>query len=43
MVLEKIPEQINYELEADTNHAQILIEMTNPSKSFEEAKKVIEE
>ena len=32
----------SYELTADQNYAQILIEITEPSKSFEEAKRIIE-
>jgi hypothetical protein len=40
MVLEKIPEEINQELEADRDHAQILIEVTDSSKFLEEAKRI---
>ena len=42
MALHKIPEQINYEFEADREHAQILIEVDNSLKSFDEVKKIIE-
>lgn len=42
MALEKIPEKISFDLEADRDHAQILIEITDSVKSLEEMMKVVE-
>jgi len=42
MVPERNLEQINYEFETDREHAQILIEVDNSLKSFDEVKKIIE-
>jgi len=38
----EISEEFNHEFQADRSHAQILMKITPSSKTFEEAKKVIE-
>lgn len=42
MVKEGVFEEFNYEIKADKDHAQILVELTPLSKPFEEVEKVIE-
>jgi len=41
--MEKVSEEFNREVKTDQNHAQILIKITPSSKTFEEARKIIEE
>jgi hypothetical protein len=41
MVLKKVPVEINQVLEADRDHAQILIELTDSSKSLGEARRIL--
>jgi len=43
MAKEEVFGKFDYEIKPDKNHAQILIGITSSSKSFEEAKKIIEE
>jgi hypothetical protein len=43
MVQEMCPEGFNHEVKADKHHSQILIKVTNSSKTFKEAKKIIED
>jgi len=41
MIRGKVSKEFNIEVKADTNHAQILIEV-NSSENYEEARKIIE-
>ena len=43
MTQERFLEELNQEIKADRNYAQILIKNTNYLKTFEEAKKIIED
>jgi hypothetical protein len=43
MVQEIYSEEFNHEVKADKDHSQILIKITPSSKSYVEAKKIIEE
>lgn len=42
MVFEEVLKGLNHELKADKNHAQILVEIFPSSRTFEEAKTIIE-
>jgi len=43
MVLDKFLEEFNHRIEGDKNYAHIMIEIPSSSKTFEEAKKIIED
>lgn len=43
MVQKIIAEEFNHEVKADKDHSQILIKITPSSKTFEEAKRIIED
>ena len=43
MVQKIIAEEFNHEVKADKDHSQILIKITPSSKTFEEAKSIIED
>jgi hypothetical protein len=42
MLSKKIHKNLNHEILADRNYAQILIKITPSTKKFEEAKKIVE-
>jgi hypothetical protein len=43
MVYRKTLEEVGYEIEADRNHAQIVLKITDSSKSDAEAEKIVKD